>query len=69
MTVTGEVPRECLLLVDDDDAITGSLSMTLERSGRTTVVCSDVDAAEIALAHRAVTHVVADVQFSGAFGF
>lgn len=61
--------RQCILLVDDDAGITEALSMTLERDGRTTVLCSDVESAEIALAQFPVTHLVTDVQFSGDFGF
>ena len=62
-------PRQYILLSDDDELITGALSLTLERAGRTVIVCSDVDAAEVALSQFPVTHVVTDVQFSGEFGF
>lgn len=61
--------RECILLVDDDRLITDGLAVLLERPGRTTIVCSDTAAAEIALGRFPVTHVISDVQFSGAFGF
>lgn len=61
--------RQCILLVDDDHDITEALSMTLEREGRTTILCSDVESAETALARFPVTHLVTDLQFSGAFGF
>jgi EAL domain-containing protein (putative c-di-GMP-specific phosphodiesterase class I) len=61
--------RQCILLVDDDSGITDALSYTLERPGRTLVLCSDVESAEIALARFPVTHLVSDVQFSGTFGF
>jgi EAL domain-containing protein (putative c-di-GMP-specific phosphodiesterase class I)/ActR/RegA family two-component response regulator len=61
--------RQCILLVDDDAGITEGLAYTLEREGRTTVICSDVDSAEIALERFPVTHLVTDVQFSGDFGF
>jgi EAL domain-containing protein (putative c-di-GMP-specific phosphodiesterase class I) len=67
MTMTNE--RQYVLLADDDDAITEALSYTLERPGRTVILCSDVDAAEIALMRFPVTHFVTDVQFSGNFGF
>jgi EAL domain-containing protein (putative c-di-GMP-specific phosphodiesterase class I) len=60
---------ECILLVDDDSGITDALSFALERPGRKIVICSDVDAAEIALSRFPVTHLVTDVQFSGLFGF
>lgn len=61
--------RQYVLLADDDEAITTALSYTLERPGRTVILCSDVDAAEIALARFPITHLVTDVQFSGEFGF
>jgi EAL domain-containing protein (putative c-di-GMP-specific phosphodiesterase class I) len=61
--------RQYVLLADDDDSITEALSYTLERPGRTVILCSDVDAAEIALTRFPVTHFVTDVQFSGNFGF
>jgi EAL domain-containing protein (putative c-di-GMP-specific phosphodiesterase class I)/ActR/RegA family two-component response regulator len=61
--------RQCILLVDDDAGITEALSFALECPGRTTVICSDVESAEIALARFPVTHLVTDVQFSGEFGF
>jgi len=61
--------RQCILLVDDEPAITEALSFTLERDGRTVILCSDVEAAEVALSRFPVTHLVSDVQFSGEFGF
>lgn len=61
--------RQYILLSDDDELITSALSMTLERAGRTLIVCSDVDAAEVALSQFPITDVVTDVQFSGEFGF
>lgn len=61
--------RQYILLVDDDRGITEALSCALERPGRTLVLCSDVESAEIALVHYPVTHLVTDVQFSGSFGF
>src|SRR5688572_18479630 len=61
--------RQTILISDDDEAITDALSLTLERDGRTVILCSDVDAAEVALSQFPVTHVVTDVQFSGEFGF
>jgi EAL domain-containing protein (putative c-di-GMP-specific phosphodiesterase class I) len=60
---------ECILLVDDDRYVTEALGMTLERNGRTTIVCSDLESAELTLSRHRVTHLVTDVQFSGAFGF
>lgn len=61
--------RQYILLSDDDETITDALSLTLEREGRTVIVCSDVHAAELALSQYPITHVVTDVQFSGEFGF
>jgi EAL domain-containing protein (putative c-di-GMP-specific phosphodiesterase class I) len=61
--------REYLLLVDDDRNVTEGLGMLLERPGRTTIICSDVESAEITLARFPITHLVTDVQFSGMFGF
>src|SRR5687768_10833125 len=61
--------RQTILISDDDEAITDALSLTLERDGRTVILCSDVDAAEVALSQFPITHVVTDVQFTGEFGF
>ncbi|HEX8172476.1 MAG TPA: EAL domain-containing response regulator [Thermoanaerobaculia bacterium] len=61
--------NERILLVDDDPYITEALALTLDRRGRTTVVCSDVESAELALTRFGATHLVTDVQFSGGFGF
>jgi EAL domain-containing protein (putative c-di-GMP-specific phosphodiesterase class I)/ActR/RegA family two-component response regulator len=61
--------RQTILLVDDDPVITEALALTLERAGRTIILCSDVEAAEVALSYFPVTHLVSDVQFSGEFGF
>jgi EAL domain-containing protein (putative c-di-GMP-specific phosphodiesterase class I) len=61
--------RQYILLCDDDEHITEALSITLERAGRTVIVCSDIDAAELALSHFPITHIVSDVQFTGEFGF
>jgi EAL domain-containing protein (putative c-di-GMP-specific phosphodiesterase class I)/ActR/RegA family two-component response regulator len=61
--------RQYVLLADDDEAIIEALSYTLERQGRTLILCSDVDAAEMALTRFPITHLVTDVQFSGDFGF
>lgn len=61
--------RETILIADDNENVTAALSMLLDRPGRTTIICSDVESAELMLAREPVTHVVTDVQFSGAFGF
>lgn len=61
--------HQVILLVDDDPSITEGLSIALERPGRTTIVCSDVQAAEVSLMRHPVTHLVTDVQFTGEFGY
>ena len=61
--------RQTILLVDDDRRITEALGLVLEREGRTVVICSDVESAELAMRRFDVTDVVTDVQFSGLFGF
>ena len=61
--------EQCILLVDDDAVITEALSITLEAEGRKIILCSDVEAAEVALSHFPVTHLVTDLQFTGDFGF
>lgn len=61
--------RQWILLADDDRTITEALAMLLEREGRTVIICSDLDSAEIALSHFPVTHLLSDVQFTGRFGF
>ncbi|PYQ28104.1 MAG: hypothetical protein DMF56_16830 [Acidobacteria bacterium] len=61
--------RETILIADDNDSVTSALSMLLDRPGRTSIICSDIESAELMLAREPVTHVVTDVQFSGAFGF
>jgi len=67
--LTTSKPRECILLADDDRNVAEGLAWLLERSGRTTVVCSDVEAAEVSLDRFPVTHLLCDVQFTGDFGF
>lgn len=61
--------RQCIIIADDDPLVTAALSAILARDGRTIIVCSDIESAEMMLAQREVTHLVTDVQFSGAFGF
>ena len=61
--------RETILIADDNESVTSALAMLLDRPGRTTIICSDIESAELMLAREPVTHVVTDVQFSGTFGF
>jgi len=61
--------RECILIADDNEDITSALSILLERPGRTTIVCPDIETAEMMLGRAPITHLVTDVQFSGSFGF
>ena len=58
--------RACILIVDDDSGVTESLAFALNEPGRRIVVCSDTEAADLVVDHFDVTHVVTDVQFSGA---
>lgn len=60
---------ETILLADDDPNIAEGLALLLERPGRKTVLCSDVESAEISLTRFPITHLVCDVQFTGDFGF
>jgi EAL domain-containing protein (putative c-di-GMP-specific phosphodiesterase class I)/ActR/RegA family two-component response regulator len=60
---------ELILLIEDDPAIAEGLGLLLERGGRTTILCADVESADLVLARYPVTHVISDVQFSGPFGF
>ena len=61
--------RETILIADDNEDVTEALALLLERPGRTTIVCSDIESAELMLGRTPVTHVVTDVQFSGPFGY
>lgn len=60
---------QTVLILDDDLAVTDSLSYGLQRPGRNVVACNDVESAEIALEALSPTHVIADVHISGPFGF
>jgi EAL domain-containing protein (putative c-di-GMP-specific phosphodiesterase class I) len=63
------IEREHILVADDNETVTEALSQLLERAGRTTIVCSDVESADLMLGRAPVTHLVTDVQFSGPFGY
>lgn len=58
-----------LVVVDDDQLILESLAVLLAGAGRTLYLCSDIESATVLLGHVPVSHVVADIQFSGRFGF
>lgn len=58
-----------LVVVDDDQLILESLAVLLSGAGRPIYLCSDVESATVVIGHVPVSHVVADVQFSGRFGF
>jgi DNA-binding NtrC family response regulator len=61
---------EILLIVDDDPVIAEALAAGLEKDGRTIILCSDVESAEIIVEHYPVTRILADVQMTGRrFGF
>jgi EAL domain-containing protein (putative c-di-GMP-specific phosphodiesterase class I) len=58
-----------LLLLDDDPAVTEALAAALRRPGRSILTCNDVEAAQVVLRHERADMIVADVQFSGTFGY
>lgn len=60
---------DCILVVDDDQTVSDAVAVLLARLGRTVVICADVESAEITLERYPVTHLVTDLQFSGAFGY
>lgn len=61
--------RQIILVIDDDPVVTAGLEVLLHEDGRTILLCSDVESAELVLARHPVTHVLSDVQFSGPFGY
>lgn len=67
--MTSPATGECILLADDDPDVAEGLSLLMERPGRTIILCSSVEAAEISLTRHPVTHLLCDVQFTGDFGF
>jgi len=58
-----------LVVVDDDPLILESVAVLLAGAGRPIYLCSDVESATVVIGHVEVSHVLADVQFSGRFGF
>src|SRR5579885_1091634 len=63
------LPRQVVLVVDDDKTITFALASGLEKRGRHVVVCNDVESADLMLEELPVTHVLTDIKFGGVFGF
>lgn len=61
--------HQTILIIDDDPQITEALAMALEAPGRTVIVCTDVESAELVIDRFTITDVVTDVQFSGPFGY
>jgi EAL domain-containing protein (putative c-di-GMP-specific phosphodiesterase class I) len=61
--------RRIVLVIDDDPVVTTGLEMLLHEEGRTIILCSDLESAELVLARHPVTHVLSDVQFSGPLGY
>jgi len=60
---------QTLLLVDDDAETCAGLGELLYRDGRHLIICRDLESAQIAIEHYAVTDVLTDVKLSGAFRF
>ncbi|MGZ5442899.1 MAG: EAL domain-containing protein [Thermoanaerobaculia bacterium] len=61
--------RQSILVIDDDPVVTAGLEVLLHEDGRTIILCSDLESAELVLARHPVTHVLSDVQFSGPLGY
>jgi EAL domain-containing protein (putative c-di-GMP-specific phosphodiesterase class I) len=61
--------KPAIIVVDDDPLILESLAVLLAGSGQPVYLCHDIESAEVVLERVAVSHVLADVQFSGRFGF
>ncbi|HVS32307.1 MAG TPA: EAL domain-containing protein [Thermoanaerobaculia bacterium] len=60
---------QLIILLDDDAMITDGLAAALERDGRTIITCNDVESAQLIIEKMKPSHVVADIHFSGPFGF
>lgn len=71
MSSTIAVPHESQLIVilDDDENITGVLAEGLEREGRTVVTCNDLESAQLVVERLKPSHVISDVRLSGPFGY
>lgn len=57
------------LIVDDDEDISEGLAQYLAGPDRAIVTCNDVESAQIVVEQMVITDVVADVQYSGRFGY
>jgi EAL domain-containing protein (putative c-di-GMP-specific phosphodiesterase class I) len=58
-----------IIVVDDDPLILESLAVLLAGTGQPVYLCHDIESAQVVLERVAASHVLADVQFSGQFGF
>lgn len=67
-TISLAAPRSTLI-VDDDERITEALALYIAGPDQTVITCNDVESAEIVLEQMPITEVLADVQYSGRFGF
>jgi len=57
------------LIVDDDEQITEALALFIAGPDRQVVTCNDIESAQLVLERMPISEVLADVQFSGRFGF
>ena len=46
---------QAILLVDDDDAVREGLAQALHASGRTVIVCSDVESAQVVIENESIS--------------
>ncbi|HVT03662.1 MAG TPA: response regulator [Thermoanaerobaculia bacterium] len=69
MEIIGETATRATLIVDDDERITEALALYIAGPDRTVITCNDIESAQIVLEQMPITEVIADVQYSGRFGF
>ncbi|MGA7615991.1 MAG: EAL domain-containing response regulator [Thermoanaerobaculia bacterium] len=60
---------DCIMIIDDDPSVTEGLALALQNRGRRIITCNDVESAELILDRVVPSLIVADVQFSGMFGY